>query len=83
METYAKIEKCQKQIQGIATYETYIHSLSSKTHTHTHKNIILPSHITEIANNKVCCITHTHTHMHKRTRKPQSMPLYLLFNRKT
>jgi hypothetical protein len=24
METYAKIEKCQKQIQGIVTYETYI-----------------------------------------------------------
>jgi hypothetical protein len=37
METYAKIEKCQKQIQGIVTYETYIHSLSSKTHTHTYK----------------------------------------------
>ena len=59
METYAKIEKCQKQIQGIVTYETYIHSLSSKTHTHT--NIILPSHITEIANNKVYCTKHTHT----------------------
>ena len=33
-----------------------------ETHTHTHTNIILPSHITEIANNKVCCKTHTHTH---------------------
>jgi hypothetical protein len=41
-------------------YETH-------THTHTHTNIILPSHITEIANNKVCCKTHTHTHTYTHT----------------